>query len=214
MKGRGFPFFFHPITYGQYPGYGPSIIYDHEYGEPGKKTRPGGPLHYMTIQPPKSLVEGLYPEMQPIVLYAVGDKPSLDALKLAIWWTCARSDYSQWLFAEKLRISEPKKFKGPAEDPDGPTPEQTVMYYRGSSLALFLVGYNNTAQVVNDVLQDTPLPSATGSSFFTCINSTFGSSMPLVISMGAVPYQTNAASSVVTPLPVVMILIVSVVLFL
>ena len=200
VKGRGFPFFFHPISYGRFPGHGSPYIYDHEYGDPDKKQRPGGPLHFLVIRPPKSLVKGPYPDIPPMTLYAIADKPTLDAIKLAVQWTCSRSDYSGWVFAEKVRVSKPKKFKGPAEDPNGPVPEQAAVYYRGSSVALLLAGYNNTGQVETSP-EDTPLPSLTDAPFFQCINMTIGSSIPLVISMGAVPLKTNAASPMATPRP-------------
>lgn len=166
VKGLGFPFFFHPISYGRFPGHGSLYIYDHEYGDPDKKHRPGGPLHFLIIQPPKSLVEGPYPDIPPMTLYAIADKPTLDAIEPAIKWMCSRSDFSEWIFAEKVRVSKPKKFRGPAGDPNGPVPEQAVGYYRGSSVALLLAGYNNTGQIVDTSPEDTPLhPSPARPSF-------------------------------------------------
>lgn len=169
-------------------------IYENEYGHPDKKQRPGGPLHFITIQPPKSLTKGPYPEIPPMSLYVIADKPSLDAVKAAVKWACPRSDFSGWVFAEKVRVTKPKRFLGPARDPKGPAPEQAVGYYRGSSTALLLAGYNNTAQMIDSSLQDlqdTPFPSVANTAFFQCINSTIGESLPLVIGMGAV---ANAAS--------------------
>jgi len=207
VKGRDLPFFFYPISYGPYPGYGPTFNYDHEYGGPDNKHRPGGRLHFLIIQPPKSLVEGPYPEIPPAVLYVISDEQTLKAIKSAIRWRCSRSDSSGWVLADKVRVSKPRNFKGPAEDPNGPFPEQAVGYYRGSSVALSLVGYNNTAQITDYTLQDrtslvdTPLPSVADTAFFRCINTTIGQSTPLVIATGAVPYQTNAASSMAIPPP-------------
>ncbi|KAF9648311.1 hypothetical protein BDM02DRAFT_2323720 [Thelephora ganbajun] len=224
VKGRGLPFFFYPIRYGRYPNYGPTYIYDNEYGNdeyggPGNKHRPGGHLHYITIQPPKSLVEGPYPDIPSMTLYAVADEPTLKAIKSAVQWRCSRSGFTGWFAPDKVRVSKQKKFKGPAEDPNGPVPEQAASYYRGSSVALFLVGYNNTAQVIDYTfqdhpsLEDTPLPSVADTPFFQCINVTLGESIPLVITMGAVPYQHNAASSVAAPqtLPVMLLVLVLVI---
>ena len=196
VEGRGLPFFFQPITYGQRPGYGSSRIYENEYGEPDKKRRPGGPLHFITIQPPKSLTLGPYPEIPPMSLYVIADKPTLDAVKSAVQWTCPMSDFSGWVFAEKVRVTKPRRFLGPARDPKGPAPEQAVGYYRGSSAVLLLAGYNNTAQIADSNLQDledSPLPSVANTVFFQCINATIGQSIPLVIGMGAV---ANAAPPV------------------
>lgn len=202
VNGRGFPFFFHPISYGQYPGHGSSYIYNQEYGEPDKKTRPGGPLRYIIIQPPKSLVAGPYPEIPPMTLYAIGDEQSLKEIEQQIKWKCTTSYYNGWVFADRVRISKPKKFKGPAEDPNGPIPEQAVAYYRASSAALLLVGYNNTAQATDGVHEDSPLPSVANTKFFRCINATIGESLPLVISMDAVQYRPNGASPLTAHPPV------------
>jgi hypothetical protein len=199
VEGRGFPFFFLPISYGPSPGYGLSDIYDHEYGKPDNKRRPGGPLHFLTIQPPKSLVEGPYPDIPHMTLYVIADKSTLAAIKSAIMWLCPRSDLSPWVFADKVRVSKPKKLKGPAEDPNGPVPEQAVGYYRGSSVALLLAGYNNSAQVIDTNLEDTPLPSLADTAFFQCINRTIRESVPLVISKGAVPFKANATPPTATP---------------
>lgn len=201
MEGRDFPFFFHPLSYGRYPGYGSLYIYDHEYGDPDKKTRPGGPLYYIIIRPPKSLVAGPYPEIPLMTLYLIGDKQTLKAVTQQMIWACTRSDYSEWAFADKVRVSKPKKFKGPAEDPNGPVPEQAVVYYRASSAALLLAAYNNTAQVVDIVQEDTPFPSVTNTWFFRCVNTTIGQSIPLVVGMDAVRYRPNGGPSVIAPPP-------------
>ena len=208
VEGRDLPFFFGPISYGQYPGYGLTHIYDNEYCGPDDEHRPGGPLYFITIQPPESLVKGPYPEIPPMTLYAIADEPTLKAIGPDVQWSCSRSDYSGWVFTDKVQVSKPKEFKGPAEDPDGPSPEQAVAYYRGSSVVLSLAGYNNTAQVTNSSLEDTPLPSVADTPFFRCINETFGGSIPLVVGRDAVPYRNDATSSRTIPQPVFMLLLV------
>ena len=199
VKGRGFPFFFYPISYGQFPGYGLPYIYDHEYGDPDNKYRPGGRLYYLTIQPPKSLAEGPYPQIPPMMLYVIGDKPTLDSINSAAKWLCSGGGFGGWVFVEKVRISKPKKFKGSAEDPNGPVPEQAGVYYRGSSVALLIAGYNNTAQFIDTSLGDSPFPSLVSTPFFQCINMTIAAYTPLVIGMGAVPLKINAASPMTAP---------------
>ena len=134
-----------------------------------------------------------------MTLYAIADKPTLKAIKPDIQQSCSKSDDSGWVFVDKVQVSKPKKFKGPAEDPDGPAPEQAVAYYRGSSVVLSLKGYNNTAQVTNSSLEDTPLPSVADTPFFRCINETFGGSIPLVVGTDAVPYRNDATSSRTIP---------------
>ena len=151
-----------------------------------------------------------------MTLYVVADKPTLTAIKPLIKWWCPRSDSTGWFFSDKVRVSKPKKFKGPAKDPNGPVPEQAVIYYRGSSAALLLAEYNNTAQVVDTSPEDSPFPSLADTPFFQCINMTIGESIPLVIGEGAVPLKANAASPMATPPPILSasIALVAVILFL
>ena len=208
VKGRSFPFFFFPISYGRYPGYGPTYIFDHEYGLPDNKRRPGGSLYYVVIRPPKSLTAGLYPELLPTTrLFVIADKPTLKYIKRVIRLSYSNRNLTGWPShgTERVRVSKPIKFKGPAEDPSGPAPEQAVVYYRGSSVVLSLLAYNNTAQLVDYTPQnpssliDTPLPHVASTRFFQCINSTLGESIPLVVSTDTVPYHTNAAPPPTTP---------------
>lgn len=71
-----------------------------------------------------------------------------------------------------------KAFSGNASDPQ---PESTVQYYRASSVALTLDGYNNTAALSDDAnLPATPLPTGIDQSFLNCLNQTIGDSVPLV----------------------------------
>ena len=68
-----------------------------------------------------------------------------------------------------------------AGDPHQPQPEEVVQYYRASSAALALEGYNNTAQLSDDTsLPDTPLPTNIDTDFLTCLNETIGAAIPLV----------------------------------
>ena len=112
---------------------------------------------------------------------------------------CSGGGFGGWVFVEKVRISKPKKFKGSAEDPNGPVPEQAGVYYRGSSVALLIAGYNNTAQFIDTSLGDSPFPSLVSTPFFQCINMTIAAYTPLVIGMGAVPLKINAASPMTAP---------------
>lgn len=60
-------------------------------------------------------------------------------------------------------------------------PETIIQYYRASSVALSLDGYNNTAAFSgheNDT--DAPLPSWVDSTFLQCVNATIGEAVPLV----------------------------------
>ena len=66
-------------------------------------------------------------------------------------------------------------------DPNTPKPEEAVQYYRASSSALMLQGYNNTAQLSDDTsLPDTPLPTNIDTDLLNCLNQTIGVAIPLV----------------------------------
>lgn len=61
-----------------------------------------------------------------------------------------------------------------------PAPEQVIQYYRASSAALSLDGYNNTATYAVEGTADTPLPDNVNQNLLTCLNSTIGSTLPLI----------------------------------
>lgn len=61
-----------------------------------------------------------------------------------------------------------------------PKPEQTIQYYRASSVALTLDGYNNTGVFGDEGTPDTPLPSPIDTTLLNCLNYTIGEAVPLV----------------------------------
>lgn len=72
-----------------------------------------------------------------------------------------------------------------------PQPESVVQYYRASSFALTLDGYNNTAASPANMppdnstappnVADTPIPTNhTDMNFLSCINGTIGDSVPIL----------------------------------
>lgn len=65
-------------------------------------------------------------------------------------------------------------------DPSSPQPESAVQYYRASSVALTLDGYNNTAALEDAGAADTPLPSNIDTTLLQCLNTTIGAAVPLV----------------------------------
>ena len=67
------------------------------------------------------------------------------------------------------------------DDPNTPKPEEAIQYYRASSAALMLEGYNNTAQLSDDTsLPDAPLPASIDMNLLACLNETIGAALPLV----------------------------------
>lgn len=61
-----------------------------------------------------------------------------------------------------------------------PRPEQVVQYYRASSIALTLDGYNNSATYSAEGTPDSPLPSGVDMVLLDCLNGTIGLAAPLV----------------------------------
>jgi len=73
----------------------------------------------------------------------------------------------------------PAEYRG--DDLDLPKPEQVIQYYRASSVALSLDGYNNTGALSDDPnAPNTPLPSTIDTSLLSCLNTTIGRTVPLV----------------------------------
>ena len=61
-----------------------------------------------------------------------------------------------------------------------PSPGEVVQYYRASSVALTLDGYNNTAALSGDAnATAVPLPSNIDTTLLTCLNDTIGEAVPL-----------------------------------
>lgn len=65
-----------------------------------------------------------------------------------------------------------------------PQPEQVVQYYRASSIALSLDGYNNSATYGMEGTPDLPLPASTDLVLMDCLNQTIGQAAPLVDAAG------------------------------
>lgn len=61
-----------------------------------------------------------------------------------------------------------------------PRPEQVIQYYRASSIALTLDGYNNSATYGPEGSPDTPLPPDVDNTLLSCLNGTIGAAAPLV----------------------------------
>lgn len=66
-------------------------------------------------------------------------------------------------------------------DPNVPKPESVIQYYRASSVALTLQGYNNSATLSQEEgAPDTPLPSNVDTTLQNCLNQTIGEAVPLI----------------------------------
>ena len=84
-------------------------------------------------------------------------------------------------------------------DPNSPKPEEAVQYYRASSVALMLEGYNNTAQLSDDTsLPDTPLPTNIDTNLLACLNDTLGAAIPLVDAASPTAWNLGVTGSAYT----------------
>lgn len=61
-----------------------------------------------------------------------------------------------------------------------PKPEEAIEYYRASSVALTLDGYNNTGSLEAEGTPDTPLPTNIDTTLLNCLNQTIGAAVPLI----------------------------------
>ena len=86
----------------------------------------------------------------------------------------------------------PVVYNSNSTDPSQPRPEQVIQYYRASSVALTLDGYNDTSALAeNQTAPDVPLPSWVDQTTLNCLNQTIGQAVPLIngafTSTGVVP---------------------------
>lgn len=91
----------------------------------------------------------------------------------------------------------PTAYDSNSNDTSQPRPEQVVQYYRGSSVALTLDGYNDTSALnENQTAPDVPIPSWVDATTLDCLNQTIGQAVPLIDS-GALSRGVPAIGSMV-----------------
>ena len=66
-------------------------------------------------------------------------------------------------------------FDPDSNEPGNPKPEEVIQYYRASSIALTLDGYNDTF-ALNQSSTETPLPGWIDQNLLQCVNATIGRS--------------------------------------
>jgi hypothetical protein len=140
--------------------------------------RPGGNTSTVSIIPRNSSITQTY--------RILGDQSSVETVLQAIEMQCSTNTSDQYIVT----------FTGFDSDTFSnatlPKPEQVVQWYRGSSFALSLDGYNNSASLrsqmplnstdlslIPALSADTPLPSNVDADFLACLNGTIGRSLPL-----------------------------------
>ncbi|KAJ6607847.1 hypothetical protein B0H10DRAFT_2166703 [Mycena sp. CBHHK59/15] len=164
VAARGFPFYFWPISWGTGFGYrtNGAYLYSDEYGKPNNSSRPGGPMATAAFQSNSTNTE----------FRVVADNSTVAALITDIMANCSS-------YLTSSSPAAPTPFNASAAD--APKPEQVVEYYRASSVALSLDGYNNTAIfAAENTTADVALPSGIDVSLLDCLNQTIGLAVPLV----------------------------------
>ncbi|KAF8517025.1 hypothetical protein BU17DRAFT_76503 [Hysterangium stoloniferum] len=160
VRGRGFPFFFWPVAFGAAAGAGESHgLNTSEYGNPDNSSRPGGALFEAPFQSPDGAN----------TYRVLADNATVQALITAVTGNCT------------LRTTTITAVPFNDSDPNQPKPEQVIQYYRASSVALTLDGYNDTSVFSSDDnAPDMPLPANLNATFLDCLNQTIGAAAPLI----------------------------------
>jgi len=177
--GYGFPFFFWPLAFGT--GYGAHYINGNdEYGRPDNSSRPGGPMVTSTY----------VSNTQNTTFYLVTDNNTATTMVPILQQNC-----SSVLNSGVSNTPVPYN----VSDGNSPKPEGTIQYYRASSAALILGGYNNTAQLSdNTSLPDSPLPSNIDMNLLVCLNETIGIAIPLVDAASPTAWNFGVTGSAYT----------------
>ncbi|KAJ7130674.1 hypothetical protein C8R46DRAFT_1142055 [Mycena filopes] len=167
---RPFPFYFWPLAWGTGAGYGSSTAYLHgdEYGHPDNTSRPGGAMMFATFQSNATTNTGG-------TFRLVADSTTVANLMPFIASNC-----SSYLVNTTSTPTTPTAFDNSGSG--SAAPEEVVQYYRASSIALTLDGYNNSHVFApNDTsVSDTPLPTNIDLTLLDCLNQTIGNSAPLI----------------------------------
>ncbi|KAJ7485950.1 hypothetical protein FB451DRAFT_1027922 [Mycena latifolia] len=165
VSGRGFPFYFWPLAWGSVFGYGANTAYLHsdEYGRPDNSSRPGGAMSSFAFT---SNSTGT-------TFRLVADNDTTTDLMSDIAANC-----SAFFSPLSSPLPAPTPFNASAPPVQ---PEQVVQYFRASSVALSLDGYNNSAVfAAENSTANTPLPAGIDSGLLECLNVTIGLAVPLV----------------------------------
>ncbi|KAI0063855.1 hypothetical protein BV25DRAFT_1823927 [Artomyces pyxidatus] len=161
---RPFPYYFWPIVWGGIFLTAEAYLNaELEYGSPSNTSRPGGPMAQAQFQSNRTGT----------TFHILADNTTVVSLISTIHANC--SSYLSMTNSSTTPISYD------ATNSNDPVPEQAVQYYRASSVALTLDGYNNTAALGSDPnATASPLPVGIDTALLMCINATTGESVPLV----------------------------------
>ncbi|KAJ7032458.1 hypothetical protein C8F04DRAFT_1003971 [Mycena alexandri] len=170
VAGRGFPFFFWPLSFEGRPGNGAYLQSNIEYGHAYNSSRPGGAMVTASFVSAATAANIS-------VFRILADDITTDSLLGNIFANCSRYTNSS---ADNLVFAAYNETGASL-----PQPEQVIQYYRASSIALSLDGYNNTSVFLADGTPDVSLPSSgIDTALLNCINQTIGLAAPLITSGG------------------------------
>ncbi|KAJ7057281.1 hypothetical protein C8F01DRAFT_330085 [Mycena amicta] len=179
VNGRGFPFYFWPLAWGTGIGYGAgAYMHTNEYGEPTNTSRPGGAMASATFQSNASSTASTF--------HLIADNTTLTALIPTIASNC-----SSHLTSTSATSNTTTAFNSSSPS----FPEQVVQYFRASSVALTLDGYNNSAVFApENTTSDSPLPDGTDLVLLECLNATIAQAVPLVDGAMGMSMRASSAS--------------------
>ncbi|KAJ7935676.1 hypothetical protein B0H13DRAFT_1949166 [Mycena leptocephala] len=170
VANRGFPFYFWPLSFGVGAGSGAYLHSNTEYGHADNSSRPGGVMTTANFQ--SNGPNGT-------IFRILADLSTTTDLVSDILANCSTSLSNSSISA----AGSPASYNDSSTSP--PQPEQVVQYYRASSVALSLDGYNNTSVFEADGTPDVPLPSGIDTTLLDCLNQTIGLAVPLIGGVGS-----------------------------
>jgi hypothetical protein len=161
VGGFGFPYYYWPLAFGGTGVGGAAYLHNHEYGKPDNSSRPGGPM----------MVADFSSSSKNTTLHVIADNATVSDLIESIRSSCSNNIASN-------SSQTPSSYN---ESNNKTQPESAIQFYRASSVALTLEGYNNTAALGDDQnAPPTPLPDWYDRDLVTCLNNTIGNNVPLV----------------------------------
>ncbi|KAF5330458.1 hypothetical protein D9619_005392 [Psilocybe cf. subviscida] len=179
VAGRPFPFFFWPLAWGGAAVGSAAYLHNTEYGRFDNSSRPGGIM----------VTAAFSSSTQNTTYRLVADNATVTDLIGDLMSNCTSShlNNSTTILATNFNDSLP-----------APKPEQVVQYYRASSVALTLDGYNNTGALGPEGTPDTPLPTNIDTTLLDCLNTTIGNAVPLVDAGGSIILATPSTMGLVS----------------
>ncbi|KAJ8515501.1 hypothetical protein ONZ45_g7093 [Pleurotus djamor] len=161
VANRGFPFIFWPLAWGGVASTGAAAyLHTLEYGTSDNSSRPGGPMFVAAFSPNNDTVQ---------TFRIVAENSTVVSLIEDIYLNCSS-------ILSSNSSAKPVAY----ESSDLPQPEQTIQYYRASSVALTFDGYNNTGALAEEGTPDTALPPYINVEVMNCLNATIGDNVLLM----------------------------------